>query len=63
LALLFKTAAWAQWALVFALPVGKEKHGIITFTLWLLRQNRRQKIFNRGALQFCGGLCACAAGA
>jgi len=63
LALLFKTAAWAQWALVFALPVGKEKHGIITFTLWLLRQNRRQKIFNRGALKFCGGLCACAAGA
>ena len=25
-------------------------------------QNRRQKAFNRGALQFCGGLCVCAWG-
>jgi len=25
-------------------------------------QNRRQKVFNRGALQFCGGLCVCAGG-
>jgi len=24
--------------------------------------NRRQKVFNRGALQFCGGLCVCLGG-
>jgi len=26
-------------------------------------QNRRQKVFNRGALRFCGGLWVCAGGA
>jgi len=25
-------------------------------------QNHRQKVFNRGALQFCGGICVCAGG-
>jgi len=25
-------------------------------------QNRRQNVFNRGALQFCGGLCVCLGG-
>jgi len=33
-----------------------------TYQYTCVIQNHRQKVFNRGALQFCGGICVCAGG-
>ena len=49
----------------YYIPKYKESEGYV-FTFSLpgrgLAPDRRQRVFNRGALQFCGGLCVCAGG-